>query len=374
MSIYHCSVKVGSRSKGQSAVAASAYRSGSNFKDYETGIISDYTRKGGIVHSEVTLCANAPSEYSDRETLWNSVHKIEKQSNAQLWREIEVALPRELNREQQIETVRDYVKGLTDSGMCADWSLHDKGDGNPHAHIMLTMRSILENGEWASKSRKVYDLDKDGNKIYQKTDKQGRKQYKSHKENYNNWNEIERIEEWRAKWADCCNERLTEKKKIDHRSYERQGIEAVPTIHEGVAARQIEARGSVSERIEINNEVKQRNGLIQQLSTEIKAIAEEIKKVLSEKGSEVSDRLKNLFERRRAAVQIGGAITDGERNLTTGTADEIIRQSEALIQGSGADRKARDNERERQAAAELERAREKMFRARERSQEDDFEL
>ena len=178
MAIYHCSVKIGSRGKGQSAVAAAAYRSGEKLTDQETGLISDYTRKGGVVFSEISLCDNAPAEYSDREVLWNAVHHIEKTKDAQLWREIEVALPKELDRAEQIETVREYVKGLNAQGMCADWSLHDKGDGNPHAHIMLTVRSIDPSGKWASKSRKVYDLDENGQRIFQKVDKTGRKQYK----------------------------------------------------------------------------------------------------------------------------------------------------------------------------------------------------
>ena len=207
MAIYHCSIKIGSRSNGQSAIAAAAYRSGDKLKDNETGQISDYTKKSGIVFSEISLCDNAPAEYSDREILWNSVHSIEKNKNAQLWREFEVALPKELNRDEQIDTVRSFVKGLNEQGMCVDWSLHDKGDGNPHAHIMATMRSITEDGKWAPKSRKVYDLDGNGQRIFQKVDKSGKKQYKNNKEDYNDWNRKERVEEWRSAWADCCNAR-----------------------------------------------------------------------------------------------------------------------------------------------------------------------
>ncbi|MBP3573992.1 MAG: MobA/MobL family protein, partial [Prevotella sp.] len=239
MAIYHCSIKIGSRAKGQSAVAASAYRSGEKLTDKETGLISDYTRKSGVVFSEIALCENAPSEYSNRETLWNAVHSIEKNKNAQLWREFEVALPKELNRDEQIETVRDFVNKLTEQGMCIDWALHDKGDGNPHAHIMATMRSIEPNGKWSPKSRKVYDLDENGERIFQKIDKSGRKQYKNHKEDYNDWNAKERVEEWRSAWADCCNARLAERDRIDHRSYERQGSELIPTIHEGYIARKL---------------------------------------------------------------------------------------------------------------------------------------
>ena len=277
MAIYHCSIKIGSRSNGQSAVAAAAYRSGDKLKDNETGQVSDYSRKGGIVFSEISLCDNAPAEYSNREILWNSVHSIEKNKNAQLWREFEVALPKEMNREEQINTIRSFVKGLNKQGMCADWSLHDKGDGNPHAHIMATMRSIAEDGKWASKSRKVYDLDENGQRIFQKVDKSGRKQYKSHKEDYNDWNRKERVEEWRAAWAECCNAMLSEETHIDHRSYERQGIAQEPTIHEGYTARKIAACGGTSERIEINNEIRERNSLMQKLAEQLKQIASKIK-------------------------------------------------------------------------------------------------
>ncbi len=258
MAIYHCSIKIGSRDKGQSAIAAAAYRSGSKLYEKETGLSPDYTKKQGVVYSEISLCANAPKAFQDRATLWNAVQEVESAKNSRLWREIEVALPIEFSREQQIDVLRKYVAQLTAQGMCADWSIHDKGDGNPHAHIMLTTRSILDNGSWAPKSKKVYDLDEKGEKIFQKTDKTGRKQYKSHKEDFNNWNEKERVEEWRAAWAKCCNELLAEK-KIDHRSFKRQGTNEIPTIHEGYAARAIERRGEISKRAEHNRAVKELN-------------------------------------------------------------------------------------------------------------------
>ena len=260
MAIYYLEVKVGSRGKGQSAIASAAYRAGVKMKDEEIGKTFDYTRKGGVVHSEISLCANAPKEYADRETLWNAVHKVEKASNSRLFREILVAIPNELQRDEQIQLVREYVKGLTDRGMCCDWNIHDKGDGNPHAHIMCTVRSITEKGTWAAKSRKQYVLDENGNKIPLKNkDKNGRTQYKSYKIDYNNWNETERVEEWRAEWAACCNKYLSPEKKIDHRSYERQGKEIIPQIHEGYASRKREQMGLTSDRCEYNRQVKEDN-------------------------------------------------------------------------------------------------------------------
>ena len=307
MAIYHMSIKIGSKGKGQSAVAAAAYRSGEKLTDKETGLTSDYTRKGGVVHSEIALCDNAPLEYADRETLWNAVHEVENKKNSRLWREFEVALPKEFSQDEQIETVRDFVKQLTDSGMCADWSLHDKGDGNPHAHIMATVRSIADDGKWAPKSRLVYDLDENGERIFQKLNKQGYKQYKSHKEDYNNWNAKERVEEWRAAWAKCCNDRLAEHDRIDHRSYERQGIDQIPTIHEGYAARKIAARGGISERIEINNEIRERNSLMRKLAEQLKQIALKIKML--------GNKLKELHEAEKVNNEVIISSPDGINKL-----------------------------------------------------------
>lgn len=348
MAIYHLHIKIGGRSKGQSAVAAAAYRSGDKLIDKETGLISDYTRKGGVVHSEISLCDNAPSEYADRETLWNSVHQIEKAKDARLWREIEVALPKEFSREQQIETVRQFVKQQTEKGMCADWALHDKGDGNPHAHIMLTVRSIEPGGKWAPKCRKVYDLDENGQRIFQKVDKSGRKQYKNHKEDYNDWNAKERVEEWRAAWAKCCNDRLAEHERIDHRSYERQSIDQIPTIHEGYAARKIAAAGGTSERIEINNEIRQKNSLLSKIAAQLKVIGEEIKQLIAEqrreKGSAINagkQRIADLLARRNRTVDSDDrGLTDGERATEGRIKKAEPSDTDLLIRQSAIERRA----------------------------------
>lgn len=353
MAIYHCSIKIGSRANGQSAIAAAAYRAGDNLKDKETGLVSDYSRKGGVVFSEISLCKNAPAEYADRATLWNAVHEIEKAKNSQLWREFEVALPQEFSRAEQIDTVRGFVKGLTEQGMCVDWSLHDKEDGNPHAHIMATMRSITEDGKWAPKSRKVYDLDENGERIFQKVDKSGRKQYKNHKEDYNDWNKKERVEEWRAAWAACCNERLAERDRIDHRSYKRQGIEQEPTIHEGYAARKIAAEGKPSERVRINEEIRERNNMLKQLAEQLHNIEQQLAELIKEKGSAAinagKQRIADLLARRSRTVDSDDrGLADGERTATgrikkaaPSETDRLIRQAEiereAAIRSAGLD-------------------------------------
>ena len=152
----HFPVSIIKRSEGRSAVAAAAYRSGTKLTNEWDGLTHDYTRKGGVVHAEIMLPAHAPPEFADRSTLWNSVEQIEKARDSQLAREIEAALPRELSGEQQLALVRAYVKdNFVDKGMCADFAIHDKGTGNPHVHIMLTLRPLKENGQWGAKCRKA---------------------------------------------------------------------------------------------------------------------------------------------------------------------------------------------------------------------------
>ncbi len=205
MAIYHCSIKVISRGKGKSAVAAAAYRAGEKITNQFDGMTHDYTHKGGVVHTEILLPDHAPAEYADRAVLWNEVEKIEKAKNAQLAREIEISLPRELTREQSISLVREYVKRhFVAAGMCADVCLHDTGGGNPHAHIMLTMRPFDEGGEWGAKQKKEYILDRDGNKIYDPK----KRQYKCKSIPATDWNEQTKAEEWRAAWAELCNQAL----------------------------------------------------------------------------------------------------------------------------------------------------------------------
>ena len=271
MAIYHLCIKIISRGKGKSAVAASAHRSGEKIKNEYDGIVHDFTRKGGIAHTEILLPQNAAQEFSDRGTLWNSVEKIEKSKNSQLAREIEVALPKELDREKQIELVREYVKeNFVKVGMCADIALHDKNDGNPHAHILLTMRPLNEDTTWGAKSKKEYILDENGEKVKLKNGN-----YKTRKINAVDWNEQDKAEEWRKAWADITNKYLEENSiqdKIDHRSYQRQGIEQIPTIHLGVSATQMEKKGIATDRGNINREIKHQNMILREISRRIKAL------------------------------------------------------------------------------------------------------
>lgn len=279
MAIYHCTCKIISRGKGRSAVGSTAYRSGEKLKNEYDGIEHDYTKKGGVVYSEVMLCENAPKEYKDRSTLWNAVERIEKNSSAQLAREYEVALPVELNREEQIQLVRDFTKAnFTDKGMCADFAIHDKGDGNPHAHIMLTIRPIEKDGTWGAKAVNEYVLNKNGERILQKIDKQNRKIYKRVKKDTTDWNTKEFLQNTRSDWAAKVNTELERRnipQRVDHRSLKEQGVDRVPTIHEG-GARKLEKRGIKTDRGKINREIKTANGQMQTIDILTKQTQKEI--------------------------------------------------------------------------------------------------
>ncbi len=280
MAIYHCSIKIISRGKGKSAVAAAAYRSGEIITNEYDGITHDYTRKGGIVHTEILLPQNTPNEYSERAVLWNAVEKIEKSKNSQLAREVELALPAELTREQNISLVREYVSGhFISAGMCADICIHDKNDGNPHAHVLLTMRPFEQSGEWGAKSRKEYVLDKNGERIRLKSG-----EFKTNKINTVDWNEQTKAEEWRAAWAQSVNtvlEKYNIESRVDHRSYKRQGVEQIPTVHMGVAASQMERKGIATERGNQNREVIAKNSLLRQLIAKVKQLKDWLKETIS---------------------------------------------------------------------------------------------
>lgn len=276
MSIYHCSIKNISRSSGRSAVACAAYRSGEELEDLETGITHDYRKKTGIAFAEIFLCKNAPESFQNREELWNEVEKIEKAADARLAREIEVAIPRELSLEEMKNLVAGYAKMLTEEGMCVDAAIHLK-IGNPHAHLMCTTRKIKADGTWDQKEKKVYALDEFGNKIpvidpetgEQKIGARGRRIWKRVTVAANDLNAKENVEKWRKMWSEHCNAYLEPEQQIDHRSYERQGKkDMIPTIHEGYAAREMEKRGQLAERCEMNREIAAANRAIKAILAE----------------------------------------------------------------------------------------------------------
>jgi hypothetical protein len=294
IAIYHCSIKIISRGKGKSAVAAAAYRSGEKLTNQYDGIVHDYTRKSGIAYTEILLPSHAPPEFSDRSTLWNSVEKIEKAKNSQLAREIEIAIPKELSDEQQIELVRQYVNdNFVSVGMCADFAIHDKKDGNPHAHIMLTMRPLEQDGTWGAKSKKEYIVDDNGERVKLKSGK-----YKTRKINTVDWNEQDKAELWRSEWAKIANKFLEQNsidERIDHRSFERQGIEQIPTIHLGTAASQMEHKGIETERGNINREIKAKNKILAEIKDKIASLKNWLADLFKQKEKHKPDNIIELL-------------------------------------------------------------------------------
>lgn len=278
MAIFYVKVNMISRSSGRSSVAASAYRSGEKIKNEYDGLIHDYRNKSGVVYSEILLPENAPERFENRATLWNEVEQIEKGKNAQLSREIVLALPIELNQAEQIQLTQDYVKNnFVKDGMIADVNIHDKEDGNPHAHIMLTVRSLDEHGEWQAKQKKDYILDKEGNKQYDPV----KKTYKCRTIKTTNWDEKEKLLEWRENWAKEVNQVFQNKgivEQIDHRSYKEQGSEKIPQIHMGHEATAMERRGIKTYKGNINRSIVEQNETIKKLGQKINGYTGEIQK------------------------------------------------------------------------------------------------
>ena len=317
MAIYHLEAKVVSRGAGRSAAAAAAYLSCSRiYNDYD-GIQHDYTRKQGLVWQQVFLPPQAPPEWQDREKLWNAVEAAEKAKDSRLARELVVALPIELNQEQQISLIEEFIQEqFVADGMCADAAIHDTDGHNPHAHILLTVRPLDEKGQWQYKTEKEYLCVRNGEERgfttaeFLKAQKEGwEKQYpykigkkkvymapsaaevrglaradkhpKSSRYGRQNpitlrWNSEEQLLLWRENWAAAANlalEQAGREERIDHRSHAARGLEENPTIHEGVAARAMERKGITSDRCELNRQIKADNTLLRQLKAELQKLA-----------------------------------------------------------------------------------------------------
>lgn len=267
------------RSKGQSVLATAAYHLHMKLKDDTTGQSFFFRQKakGEVRYKKVYLCNSAPSDFEDPERLWNSVTKCENRSTraqtAQLARNVRICLPQGLTLDEEVALIDQFVAPLVEDGMIVQAVIHDKMDGNPHIHLLMTMRKY-KNGSWQAKSRKVYDLDAEGNRIplidpktsRQKVDAKGRRQWKSHKEMLTDWNRKDMISEWRERWAAICNAILPPERQITATSYAKQAEEGItieqirlPTRHEGYQARKIEAAGGISELCEYNRLVRKTN-------------------------------------------------------------------------------------------------------------------
>lgn len=323
MAIYHLEAKVVSRGSGRSAVAASAYQNCCRmFNDYD-GVQHDYTRKHGLIYEQILLPPAAPQEWRNREKLWNAVEAAETAKNSRLARQSIVALPVELDRAGWVALLTRYIQfNFVSQGMCADVYIHDTGDGNPHAHLLLTVRPLNPDGTWQQKTEKKYLCIRDGEergftsgefliaqnygwekqyqyragkeKVYlplSATEAQGLERTSKHPKatRYGRqnpicaaWNSEKRLVDWRKAWADETNHVLAERDvgdRIDHRSHAERGFNELPTIHEGVSARAMEKRGVSADRCEWNREIKAGNRILQELKAKLDKLLQTVPQI-----------------------------------------------------------------------------------------------
>lgn len=364
MAIYHCTISNVSRAAGSSSCATLSYISADKVYEERTAQTYSYGREERVLEVGTLIPEYAPEKYKNPAVLFNSIENYEKAENARPAKKIEVALPREFDLERQKEVVESYIRAnLTEKGYCATYAIHnDKDNNNPHAHILIANRRIdKELHDWEkTKTRKEYLLDKDGNKIPVIDPETGKQKVRVRKGKGEEklWQRIsvtqnpldkkEFLEQLRESWAVECNKHLEPEQQIDHRSYAEQGIDQIPTIHEGYASRQIEARGGVSDRAEINREIKEKNSLIKQLTEQLRELGEKLK----EKGAQTIDRIGELLQRSRNARVAGGLRSEHSRQGTpsgrerdTSGEDYKARADRAI-----SDRANRESIRERLAA------------------------
>ena len=276
MAMFHFHVDQIKRSAGRTAVAAAAYRAGEKLYNEWDGLTHDYTAKGGVIHTEIMLPAHAPPEYADRAILWNAVEQVEKRRDAQLCYSFDIALQNELTMEENIALAQEFVRRyFVSEGMICDLAVHnpdkDGGIENPHFHVLAPIRSLDENGKWQNKQRREYHLDENGERI-RKPD--GTLSFDAVP--LTDWGTPEKLEYWREKWAELVNEKFAEKgfsHRIDHRSYEDQGLDVIPTIHEGPNVRQMEAKGIRTDKGARNRWIRATNAALRMVRDRLSDLA-----------------------------------------------------------------------------------------------------
>ena len=376
MAIYHLEAKVVSRGTGRSAVAASAYLSCTNILNDYDGIRHDYTRKKGLVWREVFLPEYAPPEWKDRGVLWNAVEENEKTKDSRLAREFVPALPIELTPEQWQDLLTDFIQtSFVSEGMCADVAIHDPHPPghNPHAHIMLTVRPLDEQGNWQYKTEKEYLCIKDGEekgftasefkmaqadgwekqypykvgkkKVYMppsEAEKQGLERASKHPKSTKfgrqnpiaeRWNSEEQLVLWRKAWADVTNRYLEQyghDARIDHRSHTERGLAEQPTIHEGVVARALEKKGIISDRCELNRQIKADNAMLRELKATVKKLMQAVKNTIPAIAKAMESVRQNVLI---FCYQLGH-IRTGQRKLKTYISDvkAEMKQYSSLVE------------------------------------------
>ena len=378
MSIYSCNISNVSRAKGSSACATLAYISAEKVREDRTGELYNFGRSERVIDVQTILPENAPEEYQDPKKLFNAIEHFETASNARTAKKIMVALPKEFDLELQKKVIENYIKeNITSENYACTYAIHtDRENKNPHAHILIANRQLNSKGEWSTKSRKEYALDENGVRIpqidkatgEQKMGKRNEKLWKRVSVQVNPLDKKETLKQLRESWAAECNKHLEPAQQIDHRSYADQGREEEPTIHEGAAARKIEKKGGISERCQVNREIKQRNKLLQQIKAELENVAEKISTLVKEKGASINDRIGELLKRREAS-KAGRGTTERERTATERTASYSSADPGDTTAGKIADRAARADRILRQREREANDARREREAAREREQQ-----
>ena len=277
MADFHFSVTQIKRSAGQSAIAAAAYRAGEKLFSEIYGEYSDYTRKRGIIETGILLPSFAPKEYENREKLWNAVEQVERHPKAQLAYSFDFSLQNEFSMKENLAIAREFIqRQFVDRGMIADYAVHlpDKGDAvpNPHVHVLCPIRPLNPDGTWGSKQKRVYRLDDAGNRM---PDATGCPQFDAVPTT--DWGSAETLEHWREAWEEINNEHFAAHNldaRLDHRSYEKQGVEQIPTVHEGPKVREMERQGIRTEKGDRNRWIRQLNAMIRRLKTQLRELSD----------------------------------------------------------------------------------------------------
>lgn len=284
-----------SRAAGSSSIAAASYITSQRMRDERTGEVSyGYGRRERVEHAATLLPEGAPAEYASPERLFNAVEAAEKRSDARPAKKIMVALPRELDAGERVRVVEEFIRcNLTANGYACTYAIHtDKRDNNPHAHILVANRRIdPKTGKWAAKRRTEYALDENGERIpvidpetgQQKIGARNRKVWQRVDVSNNPLDSQEFLKKLRADWGMQCNLLLLPKglDPIDHRSFETRGLDRIPTIHEGYAAREIEQRGGISPLCETNRDARRLNRVIERIREQLKNVATAIAALLA---------------------------------------------------------------------------------------------
>lgn len=394
MSIYSMHIRNISRAKGSSSIASLAYITAQQFRDARLGTMTrDYGRRERVEHVETLLPAGAPREWLDPEKLFNRIEAVESAENARTAKMMIVALPREFDKEQQLEAVRAFIReNLNARGFAATFAIHtDKNNNNPHVHILVPNRQIDPNtGDFAkTKTKRVYSLDEHGERIpiidkktgQQKVDKRNRKQWKRELVKVNPLDERDTLKQLRSAWAQTANRFLPQELHISEKSLKEQGIDRSPTVHEGYAAREMEKRGQVSQRAEINREIGKKNKLLDYLHEQLEnvqsLIADTVKtiKELTEKAKEetvnaYNDLAARLAKLSGASNQPSRTAQSGERDAQDAKLEALLKRADAAIESAdNAEKALRDERKQREleeslkAQREYQAFRERIYRA-----------